>query len=98
MDLVVQLVLSHGIHAHHAVGQVDRGPGRLQQEALSADGGINPFDLRLHRTVETKRADDWKQGEGFFHGDFSTMVRFGIRWVNGISPRNIFPASPVSQR
>ena len=45
MDLVVQLVISDGINADHAIRQRNRWPGRLEQDALPANGRIHIFHL-----------------------------------------------------
>ena len=56
LDLVIQRILAHGIHPHHAVWQIRRGPRRLQQDADIADGRIHLIHrpLRTHRRAHTQ--------------------------------------------
>ena len=63
MDLVIQVIGSHRIDAHHAVRQVDRRPGRFEQEADATDAGVNILDLgeKARRRQETA---DRKEGQG----------------------------------
>ena len=60
LDLVIQRILAHGIHPHHAVWQIRRGPRRLQQDADIADGRIYLINrpLRMHRRAHTQSDHD----------------------------------------
>jgi len=50
LDLIVQRVFAHGIHPHHAVGQIRGGPRGFEQDADVADGGVD----FVHRVLRAK--------------------------------------------
>ena len=55
-DLIVHCVGTNRIKPNHAVGQVDCGPRRHQQDAYIANSGVDILHLRKNASGEERQA------------------------------------------